>query len=82
MLNKIKENDFFKMLDAVDKMNVQSKYFPTVSELKEAGVENNIPKYAPYLYYLSEDPLDNESQAYKETVKYCRALLTTKVNIV
>lgn len=82
MTNKIKENDFFKMIDTVDKMQVSSKYFPTVSELKEADVESNIPKYAPYLYYLSEDPLDNDSKAYKETVKYCRELLTKKINLV
>ncbi len=76
------ENEFYGMCDALeDSTNLTDGYYPTVEELKEKGVEEDVERYAPILLYFSSDPFTREkidgytTNEYKEMVQYCKELV-------
>lgn len=85
----MEESKFYDICDAMEKVEVTTDhYFPTVEEIKEHDVENNLEKYLPMLIFFSEDPfaregieLDEfEEKEYKEMVSYVKRIIYQAVD--
>lgn len=77
----IKEERFYKTMDKVKELgNFTKGYFPTVSKLKRAHVDEEPEKFLVILLYMAQDPLENEKlsivqrSSYEETVRYAKQL--------
>lgn len=89
---QIKETEFYKICDKVDAtiepINEKLEkdggipYFPTVSELKEHHVEENVKKYLSFLIFLNNNPYNLDTDEARETIAYSRHLLKKYLKIV
>ncbi len=83
--NTIKEKDFYNICDFAEgiKNDFTNGYYPSVQELINKGVENNIDIYLPILAYFSSNPFkrlgmeEAEDEDYKELVRYCSHLISS-----
>jgi hypothetical protein len=78
----MKESKFYEMCENVEKLgDLTQGNFPTVDELKVHSEDHLKTKYVPLLIYFAADPLSKTNyagaatEAYKETVTYCKNLL-------
>ncbi len=82
---KVAESDFYKVCDYVDGINkdITNGYYPSVDELKEKNIENDIRLFLPIIAYYGSNPFkrlgleEADFDSYKELVKYCETLLSS-----
>lgn len=81
-MRNMKEEDFYDMLDIVETiMDVTNGYFPTVEEMEEKNMRENMNDYLIAIAYFASDPFNrcdrepDDMASYKETVAYCQQLL-------
>lgn len=84
----ITENEFYELLDEVETYgNITNGWYPYVRELKEKKVENNMTKFKNLVFFFASDPFKRmnisakEDKEYKETVKYCKKIVS-EINLI
>ncbi|MBP3279323.1 MAG: hypothetical protein J6M44_10250 [Butyrivibrio sp.] len=80
----MKESAFYDVIDKMEEIDVDTTkgYYPTIADLEEYKVEQDIDLFLPILAYYASDPFkrmnikpDNPNE-YKATVKYCKDVLS------
>ena len=81
-VKNMKEEDFEILLDIAEGFgNLTEEYYPTVKELEDHNVKENINSFLVIVAYFASDPFKRnhvdpvDPEDYKETVSYCKHLL-------
>ena len=78
----MEEKKFYKLCDKIEELpdDFTKGYYPTVEELENHKVQDNLEEYLPIILYISKNPykdkyVENEEE-YQKSVKYCRDLVS------
>lgn len=79
----MRAEEFDRLYETWDQnnMDITNGYYPTVTELKQYSVENQLEKYANILTYFASDPFSklypsrSKDEDYQEMVNYCNKIL-------
>ncbi len=78
----MKSDDFDRLLDIMDELcDATDGYYPTVEEMEDHHVKEEINSYLVLLAYMASDPFrraeiePDDTEEYKASVSYCRNLL-------
>mgnify|MGYP000873427930 CR=1 FL=1 len=80
-------NEIDTCLDVIDNIIPLKDWYPTVNVLKEHDVERNFEKFAPFLLYIQESMLNDDTASYsdsecrkrKETIAYISDLFSKNI---